>query len=176
MNLTAVQLRLCAPARRLVYGRPAVVRPSARSSSSGDDVALFAPGTLVAYELCVARRRRVFVFRTLLGEDRLGARVPGVHRRVQLLLTLRARARIESLRQIFGRLEAIGWAPAALPDAFFARLGASLEGRATRHPILESLMRRERKYRDSHLATRAAISPTRPRLLIQDVTECKDNR
>ena len=144
MNLTAVQLQKHAPARRLVYGRPADVRPSARNRG---DVALFHPASLVAYELCVARRRRVFVFRTLLAEDRLAASVPGVHRRVQLLFTLRGRARIERLRRALARLEAIGWPPAALPDAFFLRLGASLEGRLPRHPVLASLLPRPQRFR-----------------------------
>jgi len=137
VNLTAVQLRQSAPARRLLYGRPADVCPSARGA-----VALFPPGTLVAYELRVARRGRLFVFRTLLVDDPLAASVPGVHRRVQLLFTLRARARIERLRHLFSRLEAMGWPPAVLPDAFFIRLGAWLEGRLPPHPILASMLRR----------------------------------
>jgi len=124
--------------RRLVYGRPADVRTSARG-----EVALFSPGALVAYELSAARRSaRLFVFRTLFVEDRLAARVPGVHRRVQLLFTLRARVRIERLRQIFTRLDALGWPPEGLPDAFFIRLGASFEGRLPRRPILASLLPR----------------------------------
>ncbi|MCL2450831.1 MAG: hypothetical protein FWD17_17955 [Polyangiaceae bacterium] len=138
MNLTAVQLRGPLPSPELAYGDPAAVR-----SGSRGPVALFVPGSLVAYELGVSRRRRLFVFRTLVADDRLAATVPGVHGRVRLLLHLRTRARIARLRSVFAELLAVGQSPLALSDAFFVRVGAVLEGRRGPQRSLSALLRRE---------------------------------
>jgi hypothetical protein len=138
MNLTAVQLHASPPCRQLACGDPVELRPGSRGP-----VALFAPGSVVAYEPSLARRRRLFVFRTLVADDHLAAILPGVRRRVRLLLTLRGPVRIERLRSVFAQLVAIGWTPTALSDAFFLRIGTLLEGRPPAAPFLPSLLRRE---------------------------------
>jgi hypothetical protein len=138
MRLTAVQLRERPPCPELAYGDPSALR-----QSSHGPVALFAPGALVAYELPVARRRRLFVFRTLPTGDRRAAKVPGVRPPVRLLLHLRAPSRIERLRSVFAQLVAIGWTPSVLSDAFFVRVGAAFEGRLPPQPFLSTLLRHE---------------------------------
>lgn len=51
---------------------------------------------------------------------------------------------IRLVRRLFTDLEAAQCLPEGLSDAFFVRLGATLEGGAARRPILASLLRRER--------------------------------
>lgn len=138
MNLTAVQLHPQLPRGEIAFGTPARICPGARGP-----VALFAPDSLVAYELRFARRRRLFVFRTLLVEDRLAAAVPGVHRRVRLLVQLRTAARIARLRAVLAGLVNIGCPLDHLDDGFFARLGAILDGRRPPSGLGASLLHRE---------------------------------
>jgi hypothetical protein len=138
VNLTAVQLRTNRPQGQIVYGEPYAVDRGARGP-----VALFAPGSLVAYQVQIDRARRLFIFRTLLVDDRLAATVPGVSPRVQLLVQLRSRARVRLVRQLFADLLALGGTPMALSDAFFLRLGATLDGRVPPYALLHALLRRE---------------------------------
>jgi len=135
---TAVQLRDHRPHGQLVYGEPYAVDRGARGP-----VALFAAGSLVAYQVQIDRARRLFIFRTLLVDDRLAAAVPGVTPRVQLLAQLRSAARVRLVRQLFADLLAMGWTPSTLSDAFFLRLGAILEGRIPPYALLHALLRRE---------------------------------
>jgi len=139
MTLTAVQLRESRPACALVYGVPVAMAATRRGP-----VALFRPGALVAYGLQSAARRRLFVFRTLVVDDRLAASVPGVHPRVQLLLDVHTPDRIRRMRRLFAFLDRHGWSPADLSDGFYCRVGCALGGRLPNHTILVALLRQER--------------------------------
>jgi hypothetical protein len=138
MTLTAVQLRESQPACELVYGAP--VGWAARPRGP---VAFFGPGALVAYAIQSSARRRLFLFRTLLVDDRLAACVPGVHPHVQLLLDVSSADRIGRVKRLFTFLERHGWCPTELSDAFYCRVGCVLGGRLRAHKTLVSLLRQE---------------------------------
>jgi hypothetical protein len=86
------------------------------------------------------RRARVFVFRTLAVDDRLAATVPGVSPRVRLLFEVRTRGRIRRARGLFEYLLRMGRDPSALPDDFYVRVGAVLNGRLPAHKVLGALL------------------------------------
>ncbi|MDP9002457.1 MAG: hypothetical protein M3O46_20385 [Myxococcota bacterium] len=136
---TAVQLRPIAtrdsPRSDLVYGTPCEIVPGTLGP-----VALFASGELVAYLLRSCRRGRLFVFRTLVVDDRLAAALPGVRPRVQLLLDTDSAGRSRLLRRLFTYLVKTSRDPARLPDGFFVRVGVALAGRLPAHKILLSLL------------------------------------
>jgi hypothetical protein len=134
---TAVQLRSDAhgPRCKLLCGSPVTTVVGSRGP-----VALFAPGTLVAYALRTHRSARLFVFRTLSTRDRLAASLPGVSPEVWLLLNVKSVARVRLARRLFAYLLEQRIDPALLADAFYIRLGAALEGRIPKHTHLESLL------------------------------------
>jgi hypothetical protein len=132
---TAVQLRPSGPGRAsLAYGTPREERRGRLGP-----IAIFGPGALVAYELKSLRRTRLFVFRTLIADDRLAAAVPGVRPRVQLLLDVHSPGCVRLARVLLAhvrrhRLED------ALSDGFFARAGVALRGRLPSHEVLLRLL------------------------------------
>jgi hypothetical protein len=137
---TAVQLRSgdgtagrvrCA----IVYGPPHASVPGRLGP-----VAIFEPGAIVAYEVSGGRRARLFVFRTLVVDDRLAATVPGVWPRVRLLAALRTAGRARLAARLFAYLLRSGRCPCGMPDAFYVRVGAVLAGRLPRQKVLRSLL------------------------------------
>jgi hypothetical protein len=136
---TAVQLRSIAGVDRprcdLVHGTPREI-----VSGTLGPVALFASGEIVAYLLRSRRRARLFVFRTLVVDDRLAAVLPGVRPRVQLLLDTRSAGRSCLVRRMFAYLVKTSRDPTGLPDAFYLRVGVALAGRLPAHKILLSLL------------------------------------
>jgi hypothetical protein len=137
---TAVQIRPRVrdgdrPRTEIICGSPCAVATGALGP-----VALFESGEIVAYLLRRRRRLRLFVFRTLVVDDRAAATVPGVRPRVQLLLQLRTPGRIGRARDLFAYLARTERDPSALADDFYVRVGAVLAGRLTSHKILLSLL------------------------------------
>jgi hypothetical protein len=136
---TAVQLRPIAtrdsPRSDLVYGTPCEIVPGTLGP-----VALFASGELVAYLLRSRRRARLFVFRTLVVDDRLAAALPGVRPRVELLLDTDSAGRSRLVQRLFAYLVNTSRDPVGLPDAFYVRVGVALAGRLPAHKILLSLL------------------------------------
>jgi hypothetical protein len=136
---TAVQLRPIAsrdlPRCDLVHGTPREI-----VAGTLGPIALFAPGELVAYLLRSRRRARIFVFRTLVVDDRLAAALPGVRPRVQLLLATHSVGRCRLVRRLFAYLVKTSRDPGGLPDAFYVRVGVALVGRLPAHKILLSLL------------------------------------
>jgi hypothetical protein len=136
---TAVQLRPIAtrdlPRCDLVHGTP-------REIVAGrlGPVALFASGELVAYLLRSRRRTRLFVFRTLVVDDRLAAALPGVRPRVQLLVDTHSTGRSRLVQRLFAYLANTSRNPAGLPDAFYVRVGVALAGRLPARKILLALL------------------------------------
>ncbi len=144
---TTVQLRSGrgdTPRSELVYGIP-------RKLLAGKlgPVAVFRPGSLVAYRIRYRRRTRLFLFRTLDVDDRLAASVPGVRPRVQLLLELRTEGRVRRIRRLFAYVVKTGRDPDALPDAFYLRVGVVLAGRLPKHKIVVSLLSSQLQPNDS---------------------------
>ena len=137
---TAVQLRLAGDVLRseLLFGAP-------QRTVAGQlgPVALFCGGALVAYRVRHHRRTRLFVFRTLTGNDQLATGLPGVHPRVRLLFDVRTVARVRLVRRLFSYLVQNGSDPGDLPDGFYVRVGVVLGGRLPTHKILRSLLSSE---------------------------------
>jgi hypothetical protein len=136
---TAVQLRALAgderPRAELLFGTPCDV-----GEGTLGPVARFESGEVVAYQIRSRRRRRLFVFRTLEVDDAFAVAVPGVRPRVKLLLELRTAGRIRLVRSLFAYLTRTCRDPSALPDSFYARVGAMLGGRLPGYKILPSLL------------------------------------
>lgn len=141
---TAVQVRLPSadehPRAVLVSGRPCGVCVGRLGP-----VAVFAPGEIVAYLLRSRRRPRLFVFRTLIVDDRLAAAVPGVRPRVRLLFQLRTHGRIRRAQRLFAYLKRTERDPSALADDFYVRAGFVLGGRLTQQNSLGALLRLARQ-------------------------------
>jgi hypothetical protein len=134
---TAVQLRAestTVPRSELLYGAPCEMVDGKQGP-----VALFAPDALVGYLFRSRRRAHLFVFRTLMVDDRLATLVPGVHPRVRLLVDVRSVARVRLIRSLFRRLLRDGQDPTALPDGFYLRVGVAVSGRLRRGNPLDSL-------------------------------------
>jgi hypothetical protein len=136
---TAVQLRSISardlPRCELVHGTPREI-----VSGALGPVAIFPPGELVAYMVRSRRQARLFVFRTLVVDDRLAAALPGVRPRVQLLLDTRSVGRSRLVRRLFAYLLETSRDPVGLPDAFYLRVGVVLAGRLPPQKILLSLL------------------------------------
>ena len=128
-----------APVAEVVCCRPAQVHP-------GDlgPVALFDAGELVAYRLCSRRKRRFYVFRTLVVADRLAPMLPGVHPGVALLLGLRTLGRERLTVRLFDAIRGEGLEPGSLSDTFYVRVGGVLAGRVPPLRVLLTLLQRER--------------------------------
>lgn len=141
---TAVQLRPPSsppPQCEILHGTPVSVQSGARGP-----VAVFQPNRLVAYVMTTsARRRRLFLFRTIGAVDATAAAVPGVHPRVALLLELKTSARIEKLRRLLGFLEKRGLEPSSMSDAFYLRVSHVLGGHLTAPKIVLSLLGHENR-------------------------------
>jgi hypothetical protein len=137
---TAVQVRHPSAGRQpraeLVWGRPYAV-----DAGTLGPVAVFRSGEIVAYLLRGRRGPRLFVFRTLVVDDRLAAAVPGVRPRVRLLFQLRTPGRIRRARGLFAYLARTERDPSALVDDFYVRVGLALAGRLPAHKILISLLK-----------------------------------
>jgi hypothetical protein len=118
-----------------VWGRPYAV-----DAGTLGPVAVFRSGEIVAYLLRGRRGPRLFVFRTLVVDDRLAAAVPGVRPRVRLLFQLRTPGRIRRARGLFAYLARTDREPSALADDFYVRVGLALAGRLSAHKILLSLL------------------------------------
>jgi hypothetical protein len=136
--VTAVQLRERRPSAHLLYGRP-------MSVISGDfgHVARFAPDVLVAYQIESACRDSLFVFRTLVADDRLAAAITGVRPRVHLLLELHSAESLRRAGRVLADLQADGALLERLSDTFWGRVGTALRGRMAPHPTLDALVRAE---------------------------------
>jgi hypothetical protein len=146
---TAVQIRPRVrdgdrPRTEIICGSPCAVATGALGP-----VALFESGEIVAYLLRRRRRLRLFVFRTLVVDDRLAATVPGVFPRVRLLLELHTPLRIRRARGLFAYLARTRRAPSALADDFYVRVGVALGGRLAKPKILRSFLSPPRTPSDS---------------------------
>ena len=136
--LTAVQLRKHPNVTaQLVAGSP--IRQL-------DQVALFGPEQLVAYMIEGVQHTLTLVFKTLHTADPLGAKLPGVHPRVSLLLEARGSLAASRLRNLFRYLSKRGLRPEDLSEDFWVRLDAVLSGqvRRGRGPHLPALLRHEK--------------------------------
>jgi hypothetical protein len=138
MTRTAVQLRETRPSGRLLHGAPIEVLPGPRGP-----IALFGPDALVAYLVESSYRPSLFVFRTLVADDRLAASVPGVRPRVHLLLDLHRAGRVRQAQAMLAHLLKQGLEPSALPETFWLRLGFAFGGRHPPQTTVVSLMRPE---------------------------------
>ena len=100
---TAVQLRQQSgdgqPKSDLICGVPSSV-----VTGTLGPVALFDADQIAAYRIRYHRRTRLFVFRTLVVDDRLAASVPGVKPHVQLLLQVHSSGRARLVRELFAYL------------------------------------------------------------------------
>jgi hypothetical protein len=135
---TAVQLRSGGDVQcELVCGEPVSVAAGARGP-----VALFAPDEVVAYLVRTVTRRTLFVFRTLVVDDRWAASVPGVHPRVRLLVHVCSAKRVRAVRRLFGSIARKALPPSALSDGFYARV-SHLAGGRTDAARLRALLQRE---------------------------------
>jgi hypothetical protein len=155
---TAVQLRQPGsgtPRTELVYGKP-----HALVTGELGGVAVFSPDQVVAYRIGYRRQTRLFVFRTLEVDDRLAARIPGVRPHVRLLFDVCTTGRARLVRALFAYLARTSRAPAALPDAFYVRIGAALGGRLPAHKILGLLLERALR-REERGMTRAPAAQAR---------------
>jgi len=123
------------PRAELLFGAPCEVGEGRLGPVAG-----FESGEIVAYLIRSRRRCRLFVFRTLDVDDPWAVTVPGVRPRVQLLLELRTAGRIRLVGSLFAYLARTGRDPSALPDGFYARVGALLGGRLPGYKILPSLL------------------------------------
>jgi hypothetical protein len=136
---TAVQLRQLSgdgqPKSDLICGVPSFV-----VTGTLGPVALFDADQIVAYRIRYRRRTRLFVFRTLVVNDRLAASVPGVKPHVQLLLQMHSSGRARLVRELFAYLARTNHEPSAMPDDFYLRVGAVLGGRLSGHKVLASLV------------------------------------
>jgi hypothetical protein len=139
MSLTVVQLRERRPSARLLYGAPDAVTDGATGP-----LAIFGVGALVGYCVESSYRRSLFLFRTLVVDDPLAARVIGVRPRVQLLLELHTAEGIRRTGRLLAYLLASGWSPDHLSDAFWGRASTALRGRMPPQASLVSLLRLER--------------------------------
>jgi hypothetical protein len=152
---TAVQLRTLTggerPRAELLFGTPCDL-----GEGTLGPVARFESGEVVAYQIRSRRRSRIFVFRTLNVDDAFAVTVPGVRPRVQLLLQLRTAGRIRIARSLFAYLMRTGRDPSALPDTFYTRVGAVLEGRLPAHKVLLHLLRTTRESSMAQPTNRAA--------------------
>jgi hypothetical protein len=136
---TAVQLRQQSgdgqPKSDLICGVPSSV-----VTGTLGPVALFDADQIAAYRIRYHRRTRLFVFRTLVVDDRLAASVPGVRPHVQLLLQVHSSGRARLVRELFAYLARTNLEPSAMPDDFYVRVGAVLGGRLPGHKVLPSLV------------------------------------
>jgi hypothetical protein len=152
---TAVQLRTLAgddwPRAELLFGAPCDLKEGTLGP-----VARFESGEVVAYEIRSRRRRRLFVFRTLVVDDISAVAVPGVRPRVQLLMELRTAGRIRLVKSLFAYLVRTGRDPSALPDIFYTRVGAMLGGRLPAHKVLLQFLRAPRESSIAEPANRTA--------------------
>jgi len=114
--------------------------PSSVVTGTLGPVALFDADQIVAYRIRYRRRTRLFVFRTLVVDDRLAASVPGVKPHVQLLLQVHSSGRVRLVRELFAYLARTHRKPAAMSDDFYLRVGAVLGGRLPGHKVLPSLV------------------------------------
>ena len=121
---TAVQLRDTARlACRIVHGSPTAVVTGPRGP-----IALFAPGSLVAYSIRRETTSRLYVFRTGPLPRGRGAAVAGVQPRVNLLLATDSKAAIVRVGNLFAWLARNKYDPDALSDAFWLRTAGALGG------------------------------------------------
>ena len=118
------------PRAEIAFGSPNRICVGARGP-----VALFVPDTLVAYELRFARRRRLYVFRTLLVDDPLAAVLPGVHRRVRLLLSVRTPARIRASAPSSPPWSASAGVPISSPTPFSRASRPSWKAACLHRPV-----------------------------------------
>jgi hypothetical protein len=103
-------------------------------------VALFGPGEIVGYRIRHERRTRLFVFRTLAGDEPIATELPGVRPRVRLLVALHSAGRALLAKRLFDHLKRIELDAARLPDGFYVRVGIILSGRLPPRKILLSLL------------------------------------
>jgi len=135
---TVVQLRSAAPDAptcELVYGEP-----DHHGAGTHGSIAVFSPGQVVAYFIQGGTARRLFVFRTLDGEEKGAARLPGVRPRVRLLIEVRSAGRIDRVRRLFGYLLEQGFLPSLLPDGFYVRVSHVLGGRLPAQKVVRALL------------------------------------
>ena len=146
---TAVQLRSGGELQcELVCGRPEATVPGVLGP-----VALFAPDEIVAYVVASPTRRQLFVFRTLVVDDRCAARVPGVHPRVRLLVHVQSARRVWAMKRLLAYLAKRTLSPSELSDGFYARVSHLLGGRTdsahVRALVRQEIARRERRLDDA---------------------------
>ncbi len=135
---TVVQLRSPAPDAptcELIYGEPDDFVGGTNGSIAG-----FSPGEVVAYLIQGGPARRLFVFRTLDGEEKGAARLPGVRPRVRLLLEVRSAGRIDRVRRLFAYLLKQGFLPSLLTDGFYVRGSHGLGGRLPAQKVVRALL------------------------------------
>ncbi len=133
---TAVQIRPPGNGIRakLLWGTPESVVGGRRGP-----VALFREGEVVAY-IVTTSVPHLFIFRTLLVDDRHAAKVPGVLPHVRLLIDLSTAGRLRLMQRLFAYLVASGRNPSQLRDEFYFRLGTVLAGRLPESKVLLTLL------------------------------------
>ena len=136
---TAVQLRDRGTVGcELVAGVPLRVAPGKLGP-----IAAFEPGEIVAYHIRTLRAVSLYVFRTLVVDDALAARVTGVSTRVRLLVHVHSVTRVRAAARFFRHLSARGISPTTLSDAFYVRISVALGGRRTDQARLRGFLRDE---------------------------------
>jgi hypothetical protein len=106
-------------------------------------IAVFGPERVVGYHVRTARSARLFVFRTLVVDDRLAASVPGVRPRVSLLIAVQSAGKVRRARALVRYLARQGGSASDLSDSFYVRAGQVLAGHARWDSYLRVLVRRE---------------------------------
>lgn len=137
---TAVQLLTSGPTTaRLLAGDAVRI-----DSGSRGDIAVFAPGRLVAYLVESPLRVRLYVLRTapLLSSDSdLLVRVPGIHPEVPVLLMARSRSAVKKVGNLFGKWPTTVGDVQTLSDRFWLRLaGVLCQRRAFTRSVLAQLL------------------------------------
>lgn len=119
---TAVQLRQDSR----IYGKVLYGNPSNTFQNEKGEVAIFAAGQIVAYFIAWGERRRhLYLFQCGYGEES----VPGVYPSVRILVDAATRTRVSRLRNVLEWLQRNDYKIEALPEGFYARLQALLEGK-----------------------------------------------
>lgn len=119
---TAVQIRQDSR----VYGKLLYGDPFKSVQNEKGEVAIFQEGEIVGYFLAWGERRRhLYLFQCGKGE----ASVPGVYPAVKILVDAGTRTRVSRLRNVLDWLQKNNYDMKALPDGFYARLQALIEGK-----------------------------------------------
>ncbi len=137
-RITAIQLRTGGEiTAQLLCGGPFSI-----INGDGSDIALLAPGRVVAYFVARGHSIGLYVFRTAGGGGRTA--VPGVSEPVCLLLSSGRRGTAERVRKFIRNVTSYGHDPSELTDEFWTRAAGVLLARCRPSAqLLSSLLARE---------------------------------